>query len=252
MQIYVSANVVRSGDGTRNHPFRFIQEAADITATQRPEDLFERNVQHNAIFLSVAKNELDSLMRYGNWQELLSEGSFSTIEGKSFYPFEDIVPDFYAFLPGTIFIKDSGEKLIGAVTAEAKMNEICFHCAPIESTFKIENNGFKFLKMPKSSVKIVFMYRSNAVCTDAKTFEKKKTLSANTDVPIFDQYLVKLGIIWRWLKRNGMDYEEEYNEYQKELKKKFALSLAIKDIHLSKGLNAFENEACLNVVINKN
>ncbi|WP_081677264.1 right-handed parallel beta-helix repeat-containing protein [Butyrivibrio sp. WCD3002] len=30
MQIYVSANVVRSGDGTRNHPFRFIQEAADI------------------------------------------------------------------------------------------------------------------------------------------------------------------------------------------------------------------------------
>ena len=30
MQIYVSQSVVRSGDGTRNHPFRFIQEAADI------------------------------------------------------------------------------------------------------------------------------------------------------------------------------------------------------------------------------
>ena len=30
MQIYVSCSVVRSGDGTRNHPFRFIQEAADV------------------------------------------------------------------------------------------------------------------------------------------------------------------------------------------------------------------------------
>lgn len=30
MQIYVSQSVVRSGDGTRNHPFRFIQEAAEI------------------------------------------------------------------------------------------------------------------------------------------------------------------------------------------------------------------------------
>ncbi|WP_408070878.1 right-handed parallel beta-helix repeat-containing protein [Butyrivibrio sp. JL13D10] len=30
MQIYVSQSVVRSGDGTRIHPFRFIQEAADI------------------------------------------------------------------------------------------------------------------------------------------------------------------------------------------------------------------------------
>ena len=30
MQIYVSGSVVRSGDGTRNHPFRFIQEAANV------------------------------------------------------------------------------------------------------------------------------------------------------------------------------------------------------------------------------
>ncbi|SDB02495.1 right-handed parallel beta-helix repeat-containing protein [Butyrivibrio sp. INlla16] len=36
MQIYVSQSVVRSGDGTRNHPFRFIQEAADIA---RPGDV---------------------------------------------------------------------------------------------------------------------------------------------------------------------------------------------------------------------
>ena len=32
MQIYVAGNVLRSGDGTVKHPFKTIQEAADIAA----------------------------------------------------------------------------------------------------------------------------------------------------------------------------------------------------------------------------
>ena len=62
---------------------------------------------------------------------------------------------------------------------------------------------------------------------------EKSSISKNTDVPIFDEYLVKLGILWRWLKRNGMDYSEEYREYEQEIKKKFASSLATRDISLS-------------------
>ena len=52
-------------------------------------------------------------------------------------------------------------------------------------------------------------------------------------MPIFDRYLVKLGITWRWLKRNGLDYTEEYNEYERLLKKKFGTGLASEDIDLS-------------------
>ncbi len=208
------------------------QEAADITATQRPEDLFERNIQHNAIFLAVLKNELDSLMRYGNWQELLNEAEFNLIGGKDFYPFDEIVPDFYALVHNTVFLKDQTEQLKGAITAEQKMSEKYFYCTDFDCSFKIENNGFRFLKLPSKGAKVVFMYRSNAVCYDQKTFEKKNTVTKNTDVPIFDPYLVKLGVIWRLLKRNGMDYEEEYNEYQKELKKKFGLAMGIKNISL--------------------
>ena len=206
------------------------QEAADITATQRPNDLFETNVQHNAIFLSIAKNELDSLMRYGNWQMLSKEGVFWTQKGKTFYSFEEIVPDFYALIHNTMYIKDEKEKVIGSLNAEEWINKKYFKCAKQDFQFKIANNGFRFLPPPEENLKIVFLYQSNAVCIDAKTREEKSSLTKNTDIPIFDKYVVKLGIIWRWLKRSGLDYEEEYNEYEKELKKRVGLELNVKDI----------------------
>jgi hypothetical protein len=72
-------------------------------------------------------------------------------------------------------------------------------------------------------------------------------LTANTDVPIFDEYLVKLGILWRWLKRSGLDYTEEYNEYERELKKRYGSELATRDIHLAIGCG-IEGEDMIHVI----
>ena len=51
-------------------------------------------------------------------------------------------------------------------------------------------------------------------------------------MPIFDEYLVKLGILWRWLKRSGLDYSEEFDEYERELRKRYGTELATRDIRL--------------------
>lgn len=215
-----------------NNILEICQEVADITATQRPTDLFDKNAQHCAIFLSVAKNELDSLMRYGDWQDLTKEASLKTVPYKTVYPIDQIVPDFYALLNNTIYIRDTAERLIGSITPEQWMREKYFDCPDANVRFKIQNNAIKFLTPPPAGVKIVFQYRSDTVCTDAKTGEEKPVLTKNTDIPVFDKYLVKLGITYRLLKRNGMDYTEEYNEYQSELKKKFGTGLSTRDICL--------------------
>ena len=225
------------------------QEAADMTAAQRPDDLFDQGVQHNAIFLAVLKSELDSLMRHGNWQSLIKEGAFYTIQGKAFYSFDEVAGDFYALVHNTIYIKDLKEKIIGALTAEEWMYEKYIRSGGVDICFKIENNGIRFLNQPPAGLKVVFMYRSNAVCVDAKTLEPKSVVTKNTDVPIFDAYLVKLGVIWRFLKRNGMDYEEEYNEYQKEIKKRFGIEMNVKDILLGNGLNERDGKGAVQIVL---
>ena len=123
-----------------------------------------------------------------------------------------------------------------------------FNCSGVGIKFKIQNNRFVFLTPPPSGMRIVFQYRSNNIVWDFNTFEEKSVLSSNTDVPIFDEYLVKLNILWRWLKRSGLDYTEEYQEYYRELKKRFGASMATKDIILCNPLFDIEQGVIINAI----
>lgn len=228
------------------------QDAASLVATQKPRNLFNENSQQEAIFLSIAKDTLDSLRRYGDWQELTKEGCLCTIPGKSVYYIPDFCPAFYSLINNTIYVKDTAEKIIGSITPEQWMRERLFQTGGHGVQFKIQNNCFRFLNPPTDRYKIVFYYRSAVVaynmqdpCFDSV---EKTQITDNKDVPVFDEYLVKLGIIWRWYKRNGMPYEEEMREYEKEVKSKFGAGLATRDIRLGSCLYPYLQGGIINGV----
>ena len=228
-------------------------EVADIAATKRPEDLFNPTSQQDSIFLSVAKSALDSLLRYGDWQELTKEGVLRTSYQRNSYLLDSICPDFYSILNNTIYVKDCNENLIGSISPADWMKEKYFYENTSGLKFKIQNGMLKFLTPPPDAIKIVFQYRSNSICYDATNgYAEKSSITKNTDIPIFDEYLVKLGILWRWLKRNGMDYNEEFSEYEREIKKKFAISLATQDINLApSNIDIASQGVTINVKTNK-
>lgn len=178
---------------------------------------------------------MNGLLRYGDWQELTKDGVLRTVAGKSDYPIALFCPDFYQLLNNTVYIRDGAEKLIGAVTPEQWQREKYFHDTTGDVKFKIQNSMFRFLTPPPGDVKIVFQYRSAVIAYDGQMFAEKTELSADTDIPVFDEYLVKLAIRWRLQARNGQSYEEEYAEYEKECRKRFGSSLAAKDINLAAG-----------------
>ena len=225
------------------------QEAASLLATQAPQGLFDSNSQQEAIFLSIAKSTLNSLQRYGNWQELTKEGELRTQPSRLVYYIQDFCPDFYCLLNNTVYVKDHSEKVIGALSPEQYMRERYFSFSDIGIKFKIQQGRFVFLTEPPAGLKIVFNYRSANVCYDPELElygnPEKTEITKNTDVPLFDPYLVKLGIIWRWYKRNGMPYEEEFNEYQTEVKKAFASGLATKDIALAENCPKVLNDGVI-------
>ena len=226
------------------------QEVADLAAVKRPESLFNNTSMSDSIFLSVAISTLDGLLRYGDWPELTKEAVLSVNHDCKNYPLETICPDFYAMLANTIYIKDTHEKVIGAINPQMWMKAKYYFDDNDLVKFKLQNGMIKFLKLPDYPIKIVFQYRSNAVCYDAKTLEEKSSLSLDSDVPIFDEYLVKLGILWRWAKRSGLDYTEEYAEYEREIKKKFSVQSAAEDIYLdSSVINPIDQGVRINVKV---
>lgn len=218
------------------------QEAADICAVQRPTDLFSNASQNNILFASVVKSTLSSLMRHADWQCLIREAVLHTTAGRTDYVIGQIAPDFYSLVHESFYIEDSSRRIIGAISQAQWAKEKQFHCPEIDVLFKIENNMIRFAKDP-GEIFVRFAYKSKAVCVDAATGTAKDEMTANTDVPVFDEYLVKLGIIWRFQKRSGLDYAEEYNEYIRELNKSHAASSALADICLCDAGDVFE---CVN------
>lgn len=216
------------------------QEAADICAVQRPTDLFNTTVQNDQLFASVVHSTLDSLMRHAPWQCLTREANLYTVDGVKDYLIDNIVSDFHSLLNGTIYMKGDMRDVIGAITEEKWRQLKQYHTVDIDVFFKVQNNMIRFYKNPGNK-EFKFTYKSNAVCLDAQTQEPKPHLTKNTDIPVFDAYLVKLGIIWRWNKRTGLDYTEEFNEYQRELNKSFAESKATGDINLGYTFGIFDD-----------
>lgn len=212
------------------------QDVAGLVATQPPQDLFSQSSQQEAVFLSLIKDTLDSLLRYGDWQELTREGKLQTRMGCRDYPISDFCPDFYCLLNNTVYVKDCYEKVIGAITPEQWMREKYLCCPSLNLKFKIQGGFIKFLNEPPANLTIVFQYRANVtVLEGGKNYvgQEKAVATRNTDIPVFDEFLVRKGLAWRWLKRNGMDYTEEYNEYEKALRGHFAADAGVGDISLA-------------------
>lgn len=208
------------------------KSAANMCAVQEPTTLVNPTTQNDQLFASVVQSTLDSLMRSCDWQTLEREAVLYTNDGQKNYALDSIAPDIYSIISGSLWDKGSMRSVIGGMTQESWRQHKQYHIPVVDIYFKIQNNQIMFLKNP-GCLEIRFGYRSNAVVVDQKTAEPKTSITKDTDVPVFDEYLVKLGIIWRWLKRSGMDYAEEYDEYVHELNKSYALAKAPGEINLA-------------------
>ena len=62
----------------------------------------------------------------------------------------------------------------------------------------------------------VLEYQSPDVCQSAAGANHSKW-TADTDVGVLDEHLMEMGIIWRFKKKNGLDYSEDYRSYEQKL-----------------------------------
>ena len=71
------------------------------------------------------------------------------------------------------------------------------------------------------SAALVLEYVSNAWCKSASG-TTQSAWAADTDLGILDEYLIKLGLRWRVLRRLGMSYSDELDEYERAVAKALA------------------------------
>lgn len=161
----------------------------------------------------------------GGWTVMQKEHTFSTVSGTTDY---DLPSDFAYFIDGTLWDRTNYEQLRGPLSApqwQIRKSSVLSDTSTTWKYFRLRpttgTNKFSITPTPDAADSLVFEYVSNAWC-ESSGGTAQTYWQADSDVAIIDEYLIELSIMWRMLKRLGMAYADELDEYEKALEKAMA------------------------------
>lgn len=180
--------------------------------------------------LQQAQRALTSLSRRANWTALVTEHVF-TAGGQTQF----LLPsDFRSMVNDTLWDRSRYWPLRGALSPQQWQvyKSSVLGTATIEQRWRIRipsgssaGTATEFIIDPVISATdnstLVYEYVSNN-CVLSSALVPQEHWQADTDTSILDEDLLELGVIWRLMRRLGMSYEEEREEYEREVDKAVA------------------------------
>ena len=185
--------------------------------------------------LQAVKISIIELSRNYQWQELQKEYNFSSVASQEGY---DLPSDFDRMINDTFWNKTQYLNLIGPTTPEKwrMLKDTVVAGTTIQNYFRIRNNQVLIHSVPTTIENYVFEYISKNIVKSATDVEQT-TFLADTDLPIIDEYIVRLDATWRWLKMNGRPYAEDQNSANKAVIERIKINGSrARIVHEKKGI----------------
>lgn len=83
--------------------------------------------------------------------------------------------------------------------------------------YRLVRHRLLFTPTPTAGHTVAFEWVSKWWIQDGTSGTIKERFTLDTDTFLVERELLKLGLAWRWRKAKGMDYAEEYEEYEARL-----------------------------------
>lgn len=169
--------------------------------------------------LKIANQEGRSLARAHPWQSLLTEQTFTTVAAE--LQTHTLAADFGWIVPETIWNRTTTEPLFGPLSPRDWQAQKASGAIVADPQFRFRGNAFYFLPAPTAGQTIAYEYVSKYWCESSGGTDQEYW-QADSDVGRLDEYVMTLGIVWRWNKSKGLAYQDDYDEYERQ--KQFAIA----------------------------
>lgn len=200
------------------------QDVADEAGLPRPSTIIGNTDQLALQMLALIKTALKDLGRY-NWNILERVATFNTVNGTASYVTE---ADYGRMIIDTAYVSTEYYRLRGSTTPQEwqmMRNEMSSQLG--KWSLRVFGSPLKVYLSPTPDrvETVVYEYiTSYLAATSGGT--AKATFTIDTDVPVLDEDIVKKSLKWRIKHAKGMDYSEDYNEYEMTRAKMLAQSNA--------------------------
>lgn len=194
-----------------------VQAACDELGIQRPTSVVSSNDEQVQQLLALANREGKELSARenwsGGWPQLRKLHTITTVADQANYAFPD---DLQYFINTTGWDRTQKWPLRGPVSPQEWQ---VLKSGTIGSTgprtrFRIMAGEIYFDPAPEDSGDtIVLEYYSDTWC-ESSSGEAQRVWASDTDVPLLPDDCFILGLIWRYRRAKGLDYQEEFNSYE--------------------------------------
>ena len=199
------------------------QEVTDVIGLTRPAAIITGADQLSRQILGLAKETLEELSLM-DWPILDVAYTFNTVVSQAQY---DLPADFGRELGDTVYASGRYEQLRGSLTpgdwARQRNN------TPFIGRYRFRIFGYpsklNITPTPTAVEAIVFEYQTTNRVVQADT-SLKSTYYADTDVSLVPEDLIKKGLKWRLRRAKGMDYSEEFDDYETSRTQRLAQQLS--------------------------
>ncbi|CAB4139725.1 hypothetical protein UFOVP353_4 [uncultured Caudovirales phage] len=192
-----------------------IQDTCGRLGLQIPAAIFSSTDEQVIQFRSLLNASGKSISRIHDWTFLKKEHTFTTVAAD--VQTGGVPSDFDRYLNHTMFNRTRSEKIYGPLTNfEWQVDKGGFAGLSIRAAFRFRGGDILITPVPTAGDSIYYEFITKNWCESASGTAQEK-FQADTDISLIDEELLTKDITWRFLKAKGLDYSEEFQEFQVEL-----------------------------------
>lgn len=192
-----------------------VQDAARRLGLTPPSSVINSPDENAKILLGMAQEEGKSLYDRHTWQAIQTEYTFPTADTVASYT---LPGDFDALIKDTVFNRTRRRRMVGDLSPSQWQETQASLVTMVDPAFRIRGNRFLISPTPTSVETVAYEYVSKYWCqSDGGAGQSE--WAADTDIGLLDEELMKLGVVWRFKAKKGLDYAEDMNSYEIKVNK---------------------------------
>ena len=193
-----------------------VQNSCDIIGLTRPSVVIASQDQNVRTLLALAQVEGRELLDRYSWPATQIEKTHTSLAAELQGVMTTLAPGFSYITSGTFWDRTLTQPLTGPLSPiEWQALKARTATGPYPS-YRLFGGKLYAYPAPSAGNTWVFEYQSTSFC-QSSAGANQSAWAVDTDVGGLDENLMELGIIWRFKKKNGLDYSEDFRSYEQKL-----------------------------------
>ena len=190
-----------------------VQSACDSLLNALPPKYAAGNADDSVRQMVSLVNEEGRDQAFGYpWQALTRRVEKTALPQEDQGELDILAPGYAYILNDTIWLGGMPFKPLGPQTAQQVTGMEAYGFSPATG-YWIEGNHLYVRRAPASSQRLLFRYQSRNWVRGRDGTDKAQ-MDRDDDVSLVPERILRLALVWRWLQRNGMPYEQEFLNYR--------------------------------------